>query len=141
MTSEPLTSGRCLADFEGTWTLSRRIIHEDGPVAAFEGEARWQPSGGGLDYSETGQLRMPGHAPINATRRYRWEEGLRVFFEDGRFFHAVPARGGQAHHWCDPDDYRVTYDFADWPVFTTTWAVRGPRKAYRMISRYVRADV
>ena len=129
---------RRLSDFEGDWTLSRRILHEDGRVAMLEGRARWDRDGDALIYNEEGELRLEGHAPVHATRRYRWEEGLRVHFEDGRFFHVVPAQGGTAHHWCSPDDYQVAYDFDDWPVFTTIWTVRGPHKAYRMISRYVR---
>lgn len=131
---------RVLADFEGRWHLARRILHEDGPVATLEGEATWTRSGASLNYAERGLLRMQGLAPIEATRRYRWDEGLAVHFEDGRFFHSVPPDGGTTEHWCDPDTYRVAYDFSAWPVFTATWDVRGPRKAYHMVSRYTRVD-
>ena len=46
--------------------------------------------------------------------------------------------GGEAEHWCDPDMYRVGYDFSAWPEFAATWEVAGPKKAYRMVSRYRR---
>jgi hypothetical protein len=131
-------SVRVLADFEGRWQLSRRILHADGPVATLEGRAIWTRAGASLIQSEEGELRMPGLAPLRATRAYRWDEGLDVHFEDGRFFHRVPAAGGSTRHDCDPDTYDVTYDFTDWPVFTVTWDVRGPRKAYHMVSRYTR---
>ena len=38
-----------------------------------------------------------------AERRYRWDEKLNIYFEDGRFFHRVAAMSGAAAHWCDPD--------------------------------------
>lgn len=127
---------RVLADFEGRWQLARRILHADGPVATLEGTATWTREGASLIQSEEGELRMPGLAPLRATRAYRWHEGLDVHFEDGRFFHRVPAGGGSTRHLCDPDTYDVTYDFTDWPVFIVTWDVQGPRKAYHMVSRY-----
>jgi hypothetical protein len=134
MTTEP----RILTDFEGDWALERRISNRDGASGQFIGQARWQPHGAGLQYIETGQLRLQGHAAMQAERRYWWDADLSVYFEDGRFFHRVPACGGDTAHWCDPDQYRGTYGFADWPVFEVTWRVSGPRKAYHMISLYRR---
>ncbi|WP_299674433.1 DUF6314 family protein [uncultured Roseobacter sp.] len=131
-------SVRCLQDFEGRWQLTRQIRHAEGVRAAFSGDAVWCPDADGLIYRETGVLQMPGSPPIQAERRYLWREGLHVYFEDGRFFHQVPARGGQAEHWCDPDTYVVHYDFSDWPAFSTSWQVSGPRKSYEMRSRYTR---
>lgn len=130
--------GRVLSDFEGVWRVTRDIAHGDGARARFAGVARWVPVAEGLHYVERGEMRMPGHAPMQAERRYLWREDLSVWFEDGRFFHQVPETGGQAEHWCDPDMYRVRYDFADWPAFQATWEVTGPRKDYRMVSRYLR---
>ncbi|MEL6452770.1 MAG: DUF6314 family protein [Pseudomonadota bacterium] len=129
---------RVLADFEGDWQLTREIVPGAGPVARFAGTARWQAAAGGLDYIEVGTLHLPGAAPMRAERRYRWEADLRVYFDDGGFFHQVPAAGGAATHWCDPDTYRVTYDFAAWPCFDTVWDVRGPRKGYAMRTRFAR---
>lgn len=133
---------RVLADFIGNWRLSRQISHADGTQATFEGRAAWVPSGTGAAYEETGTLRIAGQqAPMTGTRRYGWNAALDVTFEDGRFFHTVPRAGGETRHWCDPDAYRVVYDFSKWPAFTTTWSVQGPRKDYTMVSVYRRECV
>ncbi|MBW4708499.1 trigger factor [Roseobacter sp. YSTF-M11] len=129
---------RVLADFEGAWDLHRQIIHADGTTAMFQGVAVWTPEADGLIYRETGSLKMPQGAAMQSERQYRWAAGLDVYFDDGRFFHAVPARGGKATHWCDPDTYSVIYDFARWPVFTALWEVSGPRKSYSLHSHYSR---
>lgn len=131
---------RCLGDFEGTWRIERTIEHANAAAAQFDGQAKWHVTDGGADYVETGVLTIKDSAPMQAERRYRWAPDLSVFFDDGRFFHKVPAAGGQAVHWCDPDTYTVEYDFAPWPHFRVTWDVRGPRKSYRMVSLYRPAD-
>ncbi|MDU9003575.1 DUF6314 family protein [Sedimentitalea todarodis] len=129
---------RCLQDFEGGWELIRRIEHADGTLARFEGLSIWAPDGDGLCQEESGVLRIGKAAPIVARRRYLWRPILSVHFDDGRFFHDVPSTGGKASHWCAPDQYDVTYDFAPWPEFRVTWQVSGPRKSYRMDSIYRR---
>ena len=129
---------RKLADFLGQWQITREVTPAHGPRATFAGQAEWRAATGGAQYSETGVLQMPGAPPMTAERRYVWGDDLAVQFEDGRFFHHVPPRGGQATHFCDPDTYVVDYDFADWPEFSVTYTVTGPRKDYVMHSRYVR---
>ena len=131
---------RVLGDFKGKWHLSRDIRPEFGPSAQFEGQAIWTPDAGGLAYAEHGTLTITGAAPMHAERRYHWGPDLSVYFEDGRFFHQVPAAGGHTEHWCDPDHYKVAYDFSNWPRFVVTWKVNGPRKAYGMISRFTPLD-
>jgi len=126
---------RQLADFEGHWALSRQIVPAVGPEARFEGTAVWTPEGA---YAEEGLLHVQGQTPMRAERRYVWDAELNVYFEDGRFFHRVPAEGGETGHWCAPDQYDVCYDFADWPRFEARWKVFGPRKNYEMISHYSR---
>ncbi|MCT4558910.1 MAG: DUF6314 family protein [Pelagimonas sp.] len=128
--------GLTLNDFLGDWHLTREIQHGDGAQASFEGQARWIADAGGADYRESGQLQMPGQGAFQAERRYRWDADLRVFFDDGRFFHSVPPLGGDSAHWCDPDQYDATYAFCDWPNWSCRWRVRGPRKDYTMTSRY-----
>ncbi|WP_236016743.1 DUF6314 family protein [Salipiger abyssi] len=123
--------------FFGEWRLEREIRHHDGSTARFEGTALWIPKGMGAHNIERGTLVMP-QARYSAERRYRWDRALRVHFEDGRFFHQVPAEGGAAQHWCDPDRYEVLYDFKAWPAWTARWHVSGPRKDYVLVSRYVR---
>lgn len=123
---------RVLEDFIGRWRLSREIVHGDGTRARFGGVAEWSADGA---YVERGTLDM-GTARFAAERRYRWTEDLEVYFDDGRFFHTVPRTGGQTSHWCDPDQYDVTYDFSAWPEWAARWQVRGPRKDYVMTSTY-----
>lgn len=129
---------RVLADFVGAWEIERTITPLSGPVARFEGTAHWAPSADGMKYTEKGTLCMDGASPMQAERTYAWLPDLSVYFEDGRFFHKVPARGGRTQHFCDPDIYIGTYDFGAWPRFTVTWDVRGPRKDYQMTSAFTR---
>ncbi|MCC1492589.1 DUF6314 family protein [Cognatishimia sp. F0-27] len=132
---------RVLEDFRGLWRLERMISHGDGTTARFEGRAAWAAAAEGaptdLDCVETGTLILNGQS-FEAERRFRWDDTLRVWFDDGRFFHQVPPEGGTAAHWCDPDQYDAAYDFSGWPGWCCTWRVRGPRKDYRMVSRYER---
>ncbi|WGW03247.1 DUF6314 family protein [Tropicibacter oceani] len=125
-----------LDDFIGNWDLARDIRHADGGVGLFTGQANWRREGAGAVYTETGTLDIPGQGRFAAERRYLWAPDLSICFDDGRFFHQVPAAGGAAAHWCDPDQYDVTYMFADWPRWSCTWQVKGPRKNYAMTSRY-----
>jgi hypothetical protein len=127
-----------LADFEGLWRLDRRMVHGDGTAARFEGEAAFWPVVDGLAYEEVGRLILPGQPEMEARRRYLWQPDLTVWFDDGRFFHQIPAKGGETAHWCDPDQYDGVYLFDDWPVWRVTWDVRGPRKDYWMESEYRR---
>ncbi|MCO8145383.1 DUF6314 family protein [Rhodovulum tesquicola] len=132
-----------LEAFAGEWRLDRVI--EDaraGHAARFEGRAVFAPGKAGLVQAETGRLHLPGHAPMTAERRYLWRQGasgIEVFFEDGRFFHAIaPGPHAQALHDCPPDRYEVGYDFARWPDWSSLWRVTGPRKDYAMRSVYTR---
>lgn len=129
---------RVLADFRGDWRVHREIAQARGPGARFEGIARWGEADGGLSYVETGTMTLAGQPPMAAERRYFWTEDLSVLFDDGRFFHRVPAAGGTAQHWCDPDSYTLVYDFDAWPDFTVDWRVTGPRKDYRAHTAYRR---
>jgi len=131
-----------LADFTGTWKLSRRIDDRmTGQVGTLDGRAVFRPDGAGLTCDETGQLRLTGQPPLTATRRYLWRAdaaGIAVLFDDARPFHrfdpAADAPGDS--HDCAPDTYVVQYDFTAWPHWTARWAVSGPRKNYIMESCY-----
>ncbi len=131
---------RVLKDFEGEWRVLRRISNADGPDSRFDGRAVWTAGEDGLHYLETGHLSISGHKPFEAERRYFWAPDLSVYFDDGRFFHQVPATGGATGHWCDPDQYDGDYDFTGWPAFKVQWSVKGPRKNYTMVSEYCRPD-
>lgn len=130
---------RVLADFKGVWVISREISQVGAPKTTFIGQGAWTANDGGLDYIECGTLQLVGQPPMQAERRYRWDRDLNIYFEDGRYFHQVPATGGEAAHWCDPDQYDVAYDFAQWPRWSCTWTVKGPRKDYVMHSHYIKA--
>lgn len=132
------TDPRVLADFAGSWRLRKTITQADGLTGEFQGTAIWRAEGPGAKYSESGSLKLGESAPLSARRRYRWNDTLEVFFEDGRLFHRVPPLGGAAGHWCDPDQYDVTYDFTAWPAFQVNWRVTGPRKDYCMTCQYTR---
>lgn len=140
-----------LADFAGRWRLERRILDRlAGVEGRFEGEATLTPAPAlpgapaTLLYAERGLLTLGTAPPMTAERRYLWAQGpdgrIAVRFDDGRPFHGFDPGAGtvEAAHRCDPDDYRVAYDFAAWPDWQSTWNVTGPRKNYRMESRYRR---
>ena len=132
-----------LGDFEGRWRMSRVVHHHGGPDARFDGVAAFVRDAGGLVLTEEGELRLPGQVPMRATRRYLWrQEGahIAVFFDDGRAFHHIGGErsGAEAEHHCDPDLYRVRYDFGDWPLWRAEWRVTGPRKDSRMVTEYRR---
>jgi len=131
-----MITARTLQDFAGTWTFERSVRHANGDRARAHGSAVLSPAGKMLIYVETGQMSLNDSAPMTTTRRYIWREGLEVQFEDGRAFHTIPAMGGTAEHWCDPDQYSVHYNFAKWPEWSAIWSVKGPRKAYAMTTQY-----
>jgi hypothetical protein len=135
-----------LEAFQGRWDLDRDI--EDvraGRSGRFAGRAEFQPTAAGLAYHEEGLLALDGAAPLTATREYLWRDGgagaIEVFFGDGRFFHRFLADEPEpaAAHDCPPDRYRVRYDFRQWPRWTAAWRVSGPRKDYRLVSRFAPA--
>lgn len=138
MTSQKAATRIELSDLAGQWHVDRVIRHQGGLDARFYGKAQWVIGTDRAEYFENGQLQMPDGSSFHAERRYHWDADLNVFFADGRFFHAVPAGGGQTTHFCDPDTYDVTYSFQNWPCFDVKWCVKGPRKDYVSETRYTR---
>ncbi|MFD2175086.1 DUF6314 family protein [Rhodobacter lacus] len=140
---------RAITDFEGLWQMERWIDDRFGGqpghfigTAELQRDAKSAPPGT-WNWNESGYLTLGEETPVLATRTYLWRPvppRIEVFFEDGRPFHAFALSGqATAAHWCDPDDYRVDYDFSRWPDWSATWRVSGPHKDYEMISRYKRA--
>ena len=143
-----------LGAFAGGWHIARRIEDARGPDGSFAGQALFTPDAAGLTYTETGILRL-GDTAFQADRRYLWRPDpppeavpdtaapaparIAVLFADGRPFHSFDlGPTASAHHGCDPDSYAVTYDFTDWPCWTSRWQVTGPRKDYVMTTQYRR---
>ena len=133
---------RSLSDFLGCYAITRVIedSHAD-QVLHFEGEASVTASLEGAIYAETGKMTFPNGQSFQSERRYLWiDDGalVRVSFEDGRPFHDFdPVQGGAAtEHLCGEDMYRGGYDFSEWPRWSLTWAVSGPRKDYRSHSMF-----
>lgn len=128
--------------FCGGYLVERAI--EDaltGEVSRFAGQAEVMADEEGAVYEERGELALARGAPLVATRRYLWRprKGLiAVLFEDGRAFHDFdPVAGGLAtEHLCGEDLYRGGYQFAEWPRWSVTWEVTGPRKDYRSVTWY-----
>jgi len=136
---------RTAEDLAGHWQVTRTITdHLVGQSGRFDGQARLVPVPGGLDYAEEGVLRLGDGLPLTASRAYQWcfvGDTVEVRFADGRPFHAfAPGKTGPGtDHYCGADLYRVRYDWDRWPDWVALWDVRGPRKDYRMESRYTRA--
>jgi hypothetical protein len=132
-----------LAAFTGPWSIERDITDlAAGATGHLTGRAEFCPTPDGLACIETGTLVMGG-APMAATRTTLWREALdriEVAFDDSRPFHGFAADDPtpEASHDCPPDLYRVRYDFTAWPHWQAEWRVRGPRKHYRMLTRFAR---
>ena len=133
-----------LGDFSGVWTLERTITDKFGQMnGRFAGQAVLSPDAQGLTYHEAGKLTLANGSQMRAERQYVWrisEERIRVCFADGTAFHSFAPAGicKGTPHTCGADLYRCTYDFRDWPRWTTTWIVNGPRKDYTSVSSYQR---
>lgn len=134
-----------LDDFLGEWRMVRVIVDAHaGQDGHFGGVARYTTNDSGLHYHEEGRLRLGDGPAMVATRDYHWTrdgDGIAVLFADGRPFHRFAATTGTAgaDHLCGADLYRVAYDFADWPNWSSDWTVTGPAKSYRMRTAYSRA--
>ena len=135
-----------VSDFVGDWILQRQITDRYlNQTGVFSGLATLQPlEPDVLKYSENGKVRLGEGPCMSATRDYVWRfvgNRVEVKFVNGDAFHIfVPAGAVDGtDHPCGDDFYRVHYDFLQWPEWTVTWTVSGPRKDYTSVSRYVRA--
>ena len=108
--------------------------------------------GGSVLYREEGELLLRNGQTSRAYRHYRFAESdgslLIAFadgFDSGKHFVALRFAGdlsgrmvARDTHLCGPDRYDVVYHL-DFPGrFATDIRVSGPRKSYRVISRYTR---
>lgn len=143
-----MTNSLCI-EFLGNWTLDRHI--NDfllGQTGQFTGQATLVAQDTDWLYSERGLLTVQNLATLKSERRYLWSpttRGFDVHFENGQFFHSFDLpepslmdSGATAHHWCDPDDYNVRYNFSKFPEWSSIWQVKGPKKSYKLFSTYRR---
>lgn len=135
-----------LQKFVGRWSLVRAIDDRaEDRTGSLMGEAVFRPSGGPggeLVYEEKGKLQLDGVAPLMAERRYLWRQAegnaIEVHFEDGRPFHRISLDQTMPFdtHFCSPDVYDIVYDLRNWPKWECSVRVEGPKKTYRLVSRY-----
>ena len=141
---------RIYNDFLGNWRIKRQIKDFlTQQTGTFLGEATIIARDKDWLYFETGTLNFNNQTPLKSERRYLWSPtaaGFDIHFDNGQFFHHfnIPSgadgkKSSKAHHWCDPDDYNVQYDLRRFPEWSSKWRVIGPRKSYKMISKYMRS--
>jgi hypothetical protein len=136
----------------GLWTVQRELLDRSaGTSGTFSGVVHFVPAhlepgdDGGLALREEGTMRWPAFTGpasreylLTATER---PDALHVFFPDGRPFHTMSftPEANLDQHWCDPDTYRVAYNYLDADKFSYSWDVKGPRKDLLLTSTLVRA--
>ena len=134
-------------EFLGRWSIQRDIKDiKAGVSGRLDGQVTLSPMPDGpedtLLYEEKGSLVFGQSAPLVAERRYLWKgtcgRVVDVMFEDGRPFHKIDLNCTMPFdtHLCDPDFYEVSYDLREWPSWRCTWRVTGPRKDYRLETRF-----
>ncbi len=128
----------------GAWRVTR--LGWDGVPARtmrLRGTARFSACAAGLLFEERGTMAAGGYLG-EAVRRYifclKGASAADVCFEDGRLFHPLNLEGGMAHvrHDCPPDRYEGRYRVLAPSCWLLSWRVTGPRKNYRMTSRFIR---
>ncbi|GAB3541867.1 DUF6314 family protein [Arthrobacter tecti] len=132
----------------GTWEVRRTLKDlTSGTKGTFNGTATFtkHDDDGALLHREHGTLAWAGLAPTTATRALTWRPGIddysmNVFFEDGRFFHALNLENGSdtPEHLCQPDLYRGSFAIKDSDSWNYTWRVTGPNKNLRLTTRLSR---
>lgn len=94
-------------------------------------------------FAEEGQTRM-GEATLASRRSYHLTpdaDGVTVFFPDRRLFVAIGDAPSQTvFHQCGADAYSGRFLFRSPDEWVEAWQVRGPRKNYRSLAVYRRAQ-
>lgn len=133
-----------VAYLTGRWTLDRRITDlSAGQSGTFTGTGEFRPTDDGLAYAERGELRLGPHVGP-AWRAYTYRragDGLRVEFDDGRFFHDLDLRTGvwTVTHPCRADAYAGEFRVLSPDRWTQDWRVTGPAKGLRLVTTFTRA--
>lgn len=130
----------------GTWSFRREVTDRaSGLEGRAVGTARFESTGAGLDWTETGTLVIDGHS-FDAKRRMavvRDGESWQVLFEDGRPFHGLDLGRGRCsvNHPCGDDFYEGSLALSKFDgetTFVTEWKVKGPRKDQLIVTAYRR---
>lgn len=129
-----------LPPLEGTWGLTRAVVHAGRGRVRASGRAEFTRDGEGLLEREWGRAIFAdgGSARFEQRRLWRVEGGILVLRKgDGTLLCALDGGGGV--HECPPDTYRLHLDLGRLPgLWVARWRVTGPRKEYRMRSEYRR---
>jgi hypothetical protein len=156
---------------QGMWTLQRNIHNRDMKSygGIFDGTAHFHPRvptataySAEYLYIEEGTFKMDTGLSFPATRRYIYrynelKDQITAWFTDegglsvGALFNTWkfekpcrPYKGwvAKGHHWCDPDTYKNTCEFAfegaTLQTFDITYEAEGPNKDYSHQSWYRR---
>jgi hypothetical protein len=125
----------------GDWRLARRLTDQrSGLSGTVSGRLSLRSERGQITWVEQGTLLWNGsRLPVSRSYRLlRSEEGWRVYFSDGRLFHAwIP--GQWVRHLCREDTYRGLITITGSDHWGTLWEVNGPDKAQRIITSFRRA--
>jgi hypothetical protein len=131
----------------GPWRVRRRIDdRRRDERGSFEGGAAFCRERQGLRYRERGVLRLNGYEG-EAGRDYVYAFPIaavaEVYFDDGRFFHALDLSGGawSVEHRCGDDLYRGDFAVDGKDRWRVVWRVDGPRKALILDAEYRRTLV
>ena len=138
-------------NFLGSWNLERHIDDFfDGKTGFFKGQVTISDCCKKWLYSETGLLTIESQVPLKSERKYLWSPnscGFDIYFDNNKFFHKfkIPKnlsidKSSAARYDCYPDHYRVTYLLHSSSAWESVWHVKGPRKFYRIRSKYKRSD-
>ncbi len=129
----------------GTWSF-RRTISGAGTI---EGIAVFAKSPGvinRLSYREDGVFDLKGQVhKVYKDYIYRYEnEGISVYFDDGRHFHTLEFTNSQfplvatADHHCVCDLYKAVYTFFHEKSFRVCYDVKGPKKAFTIETNFTK---
>ncbi|UDL89108.1 DUF6314 family protein [Mesorhizobium sp. PAMC28654] len=122
----------------GSWQVRRTVIDfRAGTSCAFSGQAVVTADG----FAESGEVRL-GERALSASRSYRLErrgDVLAVLRADGSDFISLDGRASQSvRHDCGADLYAGRFFFRGPHEWTEAWRVKGPRKNYASLGRFVR---
>ncbi len=126
--------------FIGTWSVRRTVIDFlAGTRCVFSGQAVVTA----YAFEETGDISI-GERTLPASRSYRLErraDMISVLRADGSAFISLDGRASQSvRHDCGADLYLGRLLFRGPDEWAEAWRVKGPRKNYASLSRFVRLN-